>query len=448
MDKQLTPRTPAGAMRLNETHDPQLRSFVASANEPDTDFPIQNLPFAVFRRKGTNEPFRVGTAIGDQVLEIAGIQGLFGGPAREAAWACEAASMNALMDLGPAHWSALRLGLSRILREGSEHVSAVNAAMTPIRNAEFGLPVKIGNFSDYAASLHHVSKVTKIARPENPDLDPNLVWSPIAYHHRASTIRPDGHAFLRPKGQLGHFKDGKPVFGPSKKMDYEAELGIYIARTTEFGQALSVDEAEDAIFGLTVLNDWTARDIMFWERLPLGPFLSKSFDTTVSPWIVTMEALEPFRRASTRTAPYPDPLPNLDSAQNRERGALDVHVEVLLQTAKGEASGFSPVPLSLSNTCDMYWTVSQLVAHQTSAGCNLEQGDLIGTGTISGRAREASGCMFELTLGGQAEVEMPTGERRGFVEDGDTLIIRAHCQSDGFRKIGFGNAGSTIQPNP
>ncbi|WER47625.1 fumarylacetoacetase [Cupriavidus sp. WKF15] len=434
-------------MRLNETHGPDLRSFVSSANDPATEFPIQNLPLAIFRRRGANEPFRVGTGIGDQVLDIAAVQELFDGSAREAARACGEPSMNALMDLGPSHWSALRLGLSRILRDDSQYVTAINACLTPIRDAEFGLPAKIGNFSDYAASLHHVSKVTKIARPENPELDPNLVWSPIAYHHRPSTIRPHGHGFLRPKGQLGHFKDGKPVFGPSEKMDYEAELGIYIAKTTDFGKALSLDEAEEAIFGLTVLNDWTARDIMFWERLPLGPFLSKSFDTTVSPWVVTMEALEPFRRASVRSAPYPDPLPNLDSAQNRERGALDVHVEVLLQTEKGEASGFSPVSLSLSNTRDMYWTVSQLVAHQTSAGCNLEQGDLIGTGTISGPAREESGCMFELTLGGQAEVDMPTGERRGFVEDGDTLIVRAYCKADGFRKIGFGDAGSTVLPN-
>jgi fumarylacetoacetase len=436
------------ALLLNETHDPNLRSFVESANDPATEMPIQNLPLAVFRRKGANEPYRVGAGIGDQVLDVAAVHELLDDAASEAAKACRAPSMNALMELGQSHWSALRLGLSRLLRADSKNMSVVSACLTPIRDAEFALPAKIGNFSDYAASLHHVLKVTKIVRPEDPSLDPHLAWSPIAYHHRPSTVRPDGHSFLRPKGQLGRFKDGIPEFGPTESLDYEAELGIYIGRNTEFGQALSVDQAEASIFGLTVLNDWTARDIMFWERLPLGPFLSKSFDTTVSPWVVTMEALEPFRRSWGREAGFPEPLPNLDSALNRKRGALDVQVEVLLQTAKGETEGLKPQLLSLSNTRDMYWTVAQLVAHQTSAGCNLEQGDLIGTGTISGPGLEESGCMYERTLGGQAPIAMPTGEQRRFVEDGDTLIIRAYCQADGFRKIGFGNAASTVLANP
>lgn len=448
MEKHSPSGDHAGAMRLNETHDPALSSFVESANHPATHFPIQNLPFAVFRRAGTNEPFRVGTGIGDQVLDIPAVQELLQGDAREAARACSAPSMNALMDLGQAHWSALRLGLSRLLRNDSAQQAAVNACLTPIGEAGFGLPAKIPHFSDYAASLHHVLKVTQIARPENPTLDPNMQWNPVGFHSRASTVRPGRHTFLRPKGQLGHMKDGIPVFGPSQKLDYEAELGIYVGKNTDMGKALTLDEAEEVIFGMTVLNDWTARDIMFWERLPLGPYLSKNFATTVSPWVVTMEALEPFRRAWSRTAPYPDPLPNLDSAQNRKRGALDVHVEVLLQTEQGEAGGLDPFPLSRSSTRDMYWSISQLVSHHTSTGCSLEQGDLIGTGTISGPGSEESGCMYELTRGGHADVQMPTGERRGFVEDGDTVIVRAYCKSDGFRKIGFGDAASTVLANP
>jgi len=436
-----------GALRLNETHDPALKSFVASANDPAADFPIQNLPFAVYRRAGSAEPFRVGTAIGDQVLDIAAVAEMLDISAREAAKACQASSMNALMDLGPTHWSALRLGLSRLLRADSSTINAVTAFLMPIRDAEFGLPFKIGNFTDFAASLHHVHKVTKIARPENPHLEPNMIWIPVGFHSRASSVRTNGQYFRRPKGQLAVLEDGVPVYGPSQKLDYEAELGIFISKNTELGQPLSVDEADAAIFGFTVLNDWTARDIMFWERLPLGPLLSKNFATTISPWVVTYEAIEPFRRSWERVAPYPEPLPNLDSAQDRKRGALDVKVEVLLQTGKGAASGFDPVSLSLSNTRDMYWSAAQLAAHFTSTGCNLEQGDMIGTGTISGPGVEESGCMFELTLGGQAEVEMPTGERRGFVEDGDTLIVRAYCEGGGFRRIGFGDAGSTVLPS-
>ncbi|CAG2158925.1 hypothetical protein LMG26411_06305 [Cupriavidus numazuensis] len=436
-----------GALRLNETHDPELKSFVESANDPATDFPIQNLPLAVFRRAGSMQTFRVGTAIGNQVLDIGAVTSLLDGSARQAAQACRASSMTALMDLGQGHWSALRLGLSRLLRHNSKAIGAVRECLLPIRDAEFGLPFKIANFTDYGASVHHVHKVTKIALPENPHLEPNMIWNPVGFHSRASSIRTNGQRFLRPRGQTGVFKDGAPVFGPSQKLDYEAELGIFIARNTELGRPLSVDEADDVIFGFCVLNDWTSRDIMFWERLPLGPFLSKNFATTISPWVVTRDALEPFRRSWERSAPYPDPLPNLDSAQDRTRGALDVKVEILLQTEKGEASGFGPVSLGLSNTRDLYWSVAQLVAHFTSTGCSLEQGDMIGTGTISGPGADECGCMFELTLGGQAAVDMPTGERRGFVEDGDTVTVRAYCEADGFRRIGFGEAGSTVLPN-
>lgn len=438
----------ASALRLNETHDPRLSSFVETANDPNSDFPIQNLPLAVFRRQNSAQALRVGVGIGDQILDIAAVQSVLEGAAREAAKVCEAPSMNALMDLGPAAWSALRLGLSRALRSDSPQQAAVQAALTPLSAVEFALPVKIGNFSDYAASLHHVAKVTRIVRPENPAVDSSLLWSPIAYHHRASTVRTDGHGFRRPKGLLGHFQDGVPVVGPSAKLDYEAELGIYISRTTGFGEPLAIDEAEDCIFGLTVLNDWTARDMMFWERLPLGPFLSKSFDTTVSPWIVTMEALAPFRDVFRRSPDLPAPLPGMDTEQNRQRGGLDVHVEVLLQTQQAATRGDAPVSLSRTNTRDMHWTLAQILAHQTSAGCNLEQGDLIGTGTISGPEPEASGCMFELTQGGAQAVELPSGERRGFVEDGDTVTVRAYCEAAGYRRIGFGNASSTVLPNP
>ena len=435
-------------MRLNETHDPALHSFVNSANHSAAEFPIQNLPFAVFRRRSTADAFRVGVGIGDQVLDVSAVAGLLDGLARKAANACQQPSMNALMDLGAEAWTALRLGLSRLLRDSSPHIPAVSEHLLPMADLEFGLPLKITSFTDFGASIHHVAKVTRIAIPDNPHIEPHMLWIPVGFHSRGSTVRSSGHSFPRPKGQTGVVQNGVPVFGPSQKLDYEAELGIYISRDTDMGQPLSVDEAEDAIFGFSVLNDWTARDIMFRERLPLGPLTSKNFATTISPWVVTAEALEPFRRAMSRSEPYPDPLPNLDSERNRRRGALDVKVEVLLQTASGEAQGLEPTSLSLSNVLDMYWTPAQLIAHQTSTGSSLEQGDLIGTGTISGPGQTESGCMFELTLGGKEEVAMPTGERRGFVEDGDTAIIRAFCEAEGFRSIGFGEASSKVLANP
>ena len=438
-------------MKLNETHDSELKSFVQSANTWTTDFPIQNLPFAVFKKQGTAEAFRVGVGIGEEILDVSGIHTLLEGDARRAAAACAEPTINTLMSLGHAHWSALRLALSRMLRSGSRYELEVTRHLVKQRDVEYRMPTKVPNFTDCCASMDHIAKVFKVIRADNPALPESYKWIPLAFHSRASTLRAssrEGYEFLRPKGQSERLKDGKAVYEPSQKLDYEAEIAIYLAHGTKEGQVLSVDEAEQAVFGLSVINDWTARDIMTWEMQPLGPFLSKSFTTTVSPWVVMMEALEPFRRAFVRADGFPDPLPNLDSKQNRERGAVDISVQVLLQTARGAADKLAPTEIGLSNVKDMYWTFGQLVAHHTSNGCSMEPGDMIGTGTISGPSLRASGCVVELTHGGANPITLPTGEKRGFVEDGDTVIVRAFCDAPGYRRIGFGDAAATVVKNP
>jgi fumarylacetoacetase len=432
---------------LNETHDKDLRSFVESANNPATDFPIQNLPLAVYRRKGSVEAFRIGAAIGDQVLDIRAVLDLLEEPAQQAAAVCSEATMNGLMALGPKHWSALRRGLSRLLREGAAHAADVRGHLLPMKDAEYALPATIPNYTDYVASKNHISKVIKVKRPETPEIPPSYMWTPLAYHGRASTIRTSGHTFKRPKGQTGKPEGPRSVYSATQWLDYEAELGMYIAWDTENGHVLNVDQAEEIVFGLSVFNDWTARDIQTWEQFPLGPFQSKSFVTTISPWVVSQEALEPFRRPFERDASLPQPALELDSPNLRARGQIDVKIEVLLQTEKMARAGAEPDVLGRSNLTDCFWAPAQLVAHQTANGCNLQAGDLIGTGTISGPALEESGCMMELTLGGKAPVTLSSGEKRAFVDDGDTLTVRAFCQADGFRRIGFGEAAGTVLPN-
>lgn len=446
MQKQNKPHAPAGMPGLDETHDPALESFVAAANDPETDFPIQNLPFAVFRRRGGAQDFRVGVGIGDQILDVQAVGHLLDDTSHAAASACGQPTMIRLMELGAAHWSALRLALSRLLRKASPHAAECSAHLVPMNEAEYALPAKIPNFSDFVASMHHIGKVIRAKRPESPDLPPNYVWTPLAYHGRASTIRPSGHSFLRPKGQTGKLEEGRPVYGATAALDYEAELGIYVAKSTADGQTLTVDEAEQAIFGLSVLNDWTARDIQGWEQFPLGPFQSKSFTTTISPWVVTLDALEPFRRPFERDPSFPAPEPHLESAAHRARGVFDVNLDILLQTEHMAREGIAAALLGRSNVTDLYWSIPQIVAHQTANGCSLEAGDLIGTGTVSGPALEESGCMMELSQAGKSPFRLASGESRSFVGDGDTLTVRAFCDAEGFRRIGFGNATATVLP--
>ncbi|MBC3869625.1 fumarylacetoacetase [Undibacterium oligocarboniphilum] len=438
-------------IQLNETHDVNLRSWVALANQPESDFPIQNLPFGMFRRTGSHQTFRIGVAIGDQVLDLAaahavhafaGYTELQGG---EFTAAANATGLNGLMALGAPVWSALRLALSRVLREGASQQGMLQACLLPQSAAEFTVPAHIGDYTDFYTSVHHATAVGKLFRPDNPLL-PNYKWIPIGYHGRASSVGVSGQTFRRPLGQTKPPAADNPVFGPAKRMDYELEVGIFIGRGNPLGDSIPVQNAESHVFGLCLLNDWSARDLQAWEYQPLGPFLAKNFATTISPWIVTLEALAPYRLAWTRNAADPQPMTYLDDAQLRASGAFDIQLEVLLQTAKMRGEGVPAQRLSLSNFCHSYWTVSQLVAHHTVNGCNLNPGDLLGSGTQSGPAPEEAGSLLELTEGGKKPLTLQNGEQRTFMEDGDTVILRGWAQRAGLPRIGFGEVAGTLLP--
>jgi fumarylacetoacetase len=428
---------------LNETHDPAAASWVESANRPGTDFPIQNLPFGVFRRAEKSEHFRGGVAIGDQILDLAAAQkaGVFSGDAAVAAAQCTGPALNAFMAMGPEAWSTLRLALSRALREGSPSQGRLAACLVPQAHAEHALPAQIGDFTDFYASIHHATAVGRLFRPDNPLL-PNYKWVPIGYHGRGSSIGVSGQAFPRPVGQTMPPGAAEPAFGPCKRLDYELEVGIYVGVGNEPGTRVPIAAAEAHVFGLCLLNDWSARDIQAWEYQPLGPFLAKSFATTVSPWIVTLEALAPFRTAWTRPAGDPQPLPYLDSPATRASGAFDVQLEVWLETARGGEA----TRLSRTSLRHAYWTVGQLVAHHAVNGCNLQPGDLLGTGTQSGPAPEEAGSLLELTNGGKQAVPLAGGGQRTFLEDGDTVILRGWGAKAGAARIGFGECRSTVLP--
>ena len=436
----------------NETHDGRLRSWVESANDPSGDFPVQNLPFGVFRRVGKSDEFRGGVAIGDQILDMAAAAraGLFSGDAAEAAVLAAGPTLNALMGAEPALLSSLRLALSRLLREGSAQKGMAHACLVPMKDVDLGLPAAIGDYTDFFSSIHHARNVGSLFRPDNPLL-PNYKYVPIAYHGRASSIRvgtpASPQAFVRPLGQIMAPGASEPVLGPCKRLDYELEVGLWIGRGNALGTRIAIENAEASLFGLTLLNDWSARDIQSWEYQPLGPFLAKNFATTISPWVVTLEALAPFRVAfGERPAGDPAPLPYLDSAQNRGAGGVDMQLEVLILTKKMRAAGMSAAHLSTSNFKDSYWTMAQFVTHHTLGGCNLNPGDLFGSGTQSGPTDAERGSLIELSVGGKAPVELPDGEKRTFLEDGDTLILKGACERDGFARIGFGAVAGTVLP--
>jgi fumarylacetoacetase len=433
--------------QINETHDRSLRSWVDSANSGATDFPLQNLPFGIFRREGKNEPFRGGVAIGDQILDLTAAHktGAFSGDAAAAAAHCGAPTLNGFMAMGPAAWSALRLALSRALREASPMQAKLTACLVPQAHAEHAVPAAIGDYTDFYASVYHATTVGKLFRPDNPLL-PNYKWVPIGYHGRASSIGVSGQAFPRPVGQTLPKDAERPVFGPSRRLDYELEVGVYIGVGNDIGQRVPLAEAETHIFGLCLLNDWSARDIQGWEYQPLGPFLAKSFATTVSPWIVTLEALAPFRAEWTRPAADPQPLPYLESPANRARGALDVQLEAWLETEPMRAAGSGPAHLSRSSLQHAYWTIAQMVTHHTVNGCNLQPGDLLGTGTQSGPTPEEAGSLLELSDAGKRPIELPNGETRTFLQDGDRVILRGWCEKPGFARIGFGECRGTVLP--
>jgi fumarylacetoacetase len=431
---------------VNETHEPGLRSWVASAQASGCDFPIQNLPLGVFRRHGSDESLRGAVAIGNQLIDLGALHGagLFEGSAAAALAACTEPCLNRFMGLGQRAWSALRLSLSRALRDGSPLAGRLADCLLPQSAAELALPAQIGDYTDFYSSLHHATRVGKLFRPDHPLL-PNYKWVPIGYHGRSSSIMISGSAFQRPIGQRLPAGANEPSMGPSTRLDYEAEFGVFIGTGNALGEPVQLDAAEGHIFGLCLLNDWSARDLQSWEGQPLGPFLSKSFATTLSPWIVSLEALEPFRVAWQRDAADPAPLAYLDSAQNRDRGAFDIQIEARLSTRAMREKGRAPERLGRASLRDMYWTLAQLVAHHTINGCNLRPGDLLGTGTVSGPSLEEAGCLLELSEGGKRPL-LVGKENRTFLEDGDTLELYAFCEREGAARIGFGSVVGTVLP--
>jgi fumarylacetoacetase len=432
---------------LNETHDPSLRSWVASGNAPESDFPIQNLPFAVFRRRGSAEAFRGGVAIGDQILDLSAAAGagVIGGEAALALQAGGEDKLNALMALGAGRWSALRLALSRALREGAAEQASLQACLVPQAQAEYDVPARIGDYTDFYTSVYHATNIGKQFRPDNPLL-PNYKWVPIGYHGRASSIGVSGRSFHRPVGQTMAPGAAQPSFGPCQRLDIELELGIFVGTGNSLGERIAMDEAEQHVFGICLLNDWSARDIQAWEYQPLGPFLSKNFATTISPWVVTLEALAPYRVPFNRAAGEPQPLPYLDSEENRRAGSLDIQLQVGIQTATMRKDGQGDASICRTSYRHAYWTVAQMVAHHTVNGCNLQPGDLFGSGTLSGPTLDQAGALVELTVGGKEPLQLPNGETRAYLQDEDAVVLRGWCEKAGAARIGFGECWGTVLP--
>jgi len=432
---------------INATHDPALRSWVQSANLPGGDFPIQNLPFAVFRRAGSSENYRGGVAIGDQILDLGALDmlGRITGVAAEALAACTESTLNSFMALGCEAWSALRRALSEALRADSSRATELSAALVPQSAAELRVPAHIGGFTDFYASIYHATTVGGLFRPDNPLL-PNYKWVPIAYHGRASSIGVSGQEFARPVAQILPPGADKPELSACQRLDYELEIGVFIGPGNELGSRVPIEEAEAHVFGLCLLNDWSARDVQAWEYQPLGPFLAKNFATTISPWIVTLEALAPFRSPWTRPQGDPQPLPYLDWRGLRESGAIDIQLQACLDTARMRAAGLGSQRLSHSTFRHSYWSVSQMIAHHTVNGCNLQTGDLLGSGTQSGPTPEEAGSLLELSAGGKRPITLPGGERRTFLADGDRVVFRAWCERPAFVRIGFGELAGTVLP--
>ncbi|MCK9684557.1 fumarylacetoacetase [Scleromatobacter humisilvae] len=433
---------------LDHTHAPDAQSWVSCANAADTDFPIQNLPFGRFRRAGSHDAVRVGVAIGDQVLDLHAL-GQLDPQVAVLLGSMAQGELNGFMAQGRAARIALRHALFEGLSAQPSGTASLwraraESLLVPQDEAEMALPCRIGDYTDFYTGIHHATTVGKLFRPDNPLL-PNYKWVPIGYHGRSSSIGVSGQAFPRPWGQVKGEGDA-PVFAPSRRLDYELELGFFVGPPNAPGMPLDMAQAEASLFGATLLNDWSARDVQAWEYQPLGPFLAKNFSTTISPWIVTMEALAPFRAPFVRDAADPQPLPYLDSATNRERGAIAIGLEVWIQTHQMRAQGQSAVRVSASSFADAYWTPAQLLAHHASNGCNLQPGDLMGSGTQSGPAANQGGSLLELSQGGKAPFALENGETRTFLQDGDCVILRGFCESAAARRIGFGDCAGTLLP--
>ena len=432
---------------LDETHDPRARSWVESANRIDGEFPLQNLPFAVFRRNDPAEEFRGGVAIGDQIVDLGALAKLrlFEAEAARGLDAGARSSLNSLMQLGPPVWSALRRALFEGLREGSSLQTQLRSCLVPQSAAQYSLPAQIGDYTDFYTSVHHATAVGRMMRPDNPLL-PNYRWIPIGYHGRSSSIGVSGQTFRRPQGQRLPPGAAQPVVGPSTRLDYELELGVFVGVGNAPGSPIPLADAEMHIFGLCLLNDWSARDLQAWEYQPLGPFLAKNFATTISPWIVTLQALAPFRVPFVRAEDAPAPLPYLNSAWNRDAGAIDIRLEALIESAAMRERGEPPHRLSSTTFRHAYWTIAQLVAHHTINGCDLRAGDLLGTGTQSGPTPGEAGSLLELSAGGSKPISIGREEHRTFLEDGDSIIFRGGCEKPGMVRIGFGTAQGRVMP--
>ena len=429
-------------IELNETHDPARGSWVESANG-HRDFPIQNLPYGVFA-VGNGEP-RIGVAIGDMILDL---KGLSGEGLLDEHWslALSLGTLNAWLGHGPRDGCELRKRLSELL-SNETYRQAVDKHLVRQSAAEMRLPCAIGDYTDFYVGIHHATNVGRQFRPDNPLL-PNYKYVPIGYHGRASSVRLSGYPVIRPKGQRKPPDAQSPEYGPSRRLDYELELGIFIGRGNELGQPIPIGEAADHIAGYCLLNDWSARDLQAWEYQPLGPFLAKNFLTSISPWVVTPEALAPFRKAMpARPNGDPEPLPYLSDETDQVAGGLGVQLEVTLQTAMMREAGQAPHMLSKGEAAAaMYWSAAQIVAHHSSNGCNLQPGDLIGTGTLSTAEQTGLGSLLEISQGGKAPVKLPNGETRSFLEDGDELTLSARCEAAGAVSIGFGSCTGRVLP--
>jgi fumarylacetoacetase len=434
---------------LNETHDPARKSWVDTANAANSDFPIQNLPFGIFTAPGRDA--RGGVAIGDMIFDIKATleAGLFSGAASEAAKAAALPALNQFMAMAPAQISGLRHELSDQLRaDGPQRARVEKLAghlLVPMKDATMKLPAHVGGFTDFFTSIDHVTRATRVLRPDAP-IPPSFKHLPMAYNGRASSVVVSGRPVIRPQGQQGR-KDGGSAFGPSRMLDYELEIGIYVGAGNELGHPISLREARDQIFGLCLLNDWSARDIQRFESFPLGPFLGKCFCTSVSPWIVTTEALAPFRvPARVRDADDPPLHDHLSDALDQSEGGFAVALTAALETPTMRTKGQTPAPITRTNLNALYWSCAQMVTHHASNGCNLGSGDLLGTGTLSGPTDESRACMLELTTGGKRPLALPNGETRIWLEDGDVLVLNGRCDRDGYVSIGFGECRAEVAP--
>lgn len=424
------------------------KSWVESANDPACGFPLQSLPYCAFTPQDRRP--RIGVGIGDQVLDLqfCSRSGLLEGLPDQVRKACEACTLNLLMACDPAGYASLRARLIEVLDSRADRPTreAVTAALTPMRDAQLLKPVDSANYTDFYASIHHALRVGRLFRPENPLL-PNYKHLPIGYHSRASSLVVSGTPIPRPNGQTKPESGSIPAFAPSRFLDYEVEVGLYIANGNPLGQPIPIRHAAEHIFGISLVNDWSARDIQSWEYQPLGPFLAKSFATSVSPWVVPMAALEPFRLpAALRPAEDPSPLGYLFDAGDQDTGAIDLTVEAWLLTPAMRSAGQGPHRLSHANLRHLYWTPAQLVAHHTSNGCNLVPGDLLATGTISGREDSSAGCLLEITAGGKNPILLPNGESRVALEDGDEVILRAFSRRPGLPDVSLGECRGQVLP--